>query len=67
MPILRALPSTILIAASSVFAFKSSILVLTISKTCAFVSFPTLFFRGLSEPFWIPAAFLIKSVTGGFL
>ena len=49
------------------FVFKSEIFWSTISINCAFVKLPTLFLRGLSEPFLRPAAFLIKADAGGSL
>ena len=58
-------PSTILQAASTSLALRSGSFIVAISRTWSLVSLPTLFFSGLSEPDWIPAAFLISLVAGG--
>src|SRR5205807_982309 len=47
MPIERAVPSTVLIAASRSLAVKSLSLVFAISSTCALVTLPTLFLFGI--------------------
>ena len=59
-PILRAVPSTIFLAASISFAFISSILVLAISSNCDSEIFPTLTRGTVLDPFSIFAAFFIK-------
>src|SRR5712692_2715088 len=65
IPIERAVPSTVLIAASSDAAFRSGILVLAISSTCFLVTLPTLFLFGTPEPFCKPAAFRRRIAAGG--
>ena len=66
-PIDRAVPSTVLTAASSDAAFRSGILVLAISSTCFFVTLPTLVLFGTPEPFGIPAALSSRMAAGGVL
>ena len=65
MPIDRAVPSTIFIAASMSLAFRSGSLVVAISRTWSLVSLPTFSLCGTPEPFWRPAAFLMSSAAGG--
>lgn len=65
IPMLLAVPATIRIAASIVFAFKSGIFNCAISLTCTLVTFPILFFNGLPEAFAIPTARLSRTATGG--
>src|SRR5438105_9362256 len=65
IPMDRAVPSTVLIAASSDAAFRSGIFVLAISSTCLRVTFPTLFLLGTPEPFWMPAALNRSTAAGG--
>src|SRR5579872_1414614 len=67
MPIDRAVPATVFIAASILAAVRSLTLVLAISSTCALVTLPTLFLFGVGEPFSIPAAFSNKFDAGGLL
>ncbi len=66
-PMLRAVPATIAIAASTVAAFKSGIFVSAISRTCFVVIFATFSVLGLPDALSIPAAFLIRSEAGGVL
>ena len=56
MPIERAVPATIFIAASMSFALRSSSLVCAISRTWSRVSDATLVVCGVGEPFATPAA-----------
>src|SRR6185369_4646473 len=65
MPIDRAVPSTVLMAASTEAALRSGIFFLAISSTCALVRLPTLVLLGTAEPLAIPTAFMIKMGTGG--
>ncbi len=65
MPIERAVPSTIFIAASMSFALRSGSFVWAISRTWSLVSLPTLSLWGTEEPFFRPAAFLMSSAAGG--
>src|SRR3989338_1333791 len=67
MPIERAVPSTIFIAASMSRADKSTILRSAISFTCALVTLPTLAVFGVAEPFSTLAAFFKSSAAGGVL
>ena len=48
-------------------AFKSFCLVLTMSRTCAFVTLPTLSRLGTPEPLANPAAFFSNTEAGGDL
>ena len=64
-PIERAVPATILIAASIDAAFKSSIFCSAIALTCSFVIVATLSLFGFPEPFSYLIAFLINTATGG--
>jgi hypothetical protein len=65
IPMLLAVPSTILTAAGRSDAFKSGIFVLAISSTCCFVTLPTLSLLGVPEPFGTPAAFKRRIDAGG--
>ena len=65
MPMLRAVPSIMRAACSSLIAFKSAALTLTISMICDFVTLPPFALFGLPEPFWIPAAFFRRTAAGG--
>jgi len=65
IPILRAVPSTILIALSSLVVFKSGSFILAISSNCNFVIDPTFIKFGLAEPFLIFAALTNKTDAGG--
>src|SRR5881275_367317 len=67
MPIERALPATMRIAASISVAFRSGSFCLAISSTCFLVILPTLSVCGLALPDSMPAAFLISTVVGGVL
>ena len=60
-----AVPSIWRIAASIVVQFKSGIFFSAISRTCAFVIFPTFSVSGLADPLAILAAFLTSSEAGG--
>src|ERR1700690_135048 len=62
---LRAVPSTQWIAASSVKQFRSGILILAISSTCLAVIVPTLVLFGSAEPLARLTARLISTGTGG--
>src|SRR5277367_6499526 len=64
---LRAVPFTLRTAAATSKQFRSGILILAISSTCASVILPTLFLLGSAEPFAIPTARLISTGTGGVL
>src|SRR3989442_15609916 len=64
---LRAVPSTHLMAAASVKQFRSGILILAISSTCLCVILPTLFLCGSAEPFARLTARLISVGAGGVL
>ena len=54
-------------APSRLVALRSSILVVAISLTWAWVSFATLTVCGVGEPLATPAAFLMSSAAGGVL
>ena len=58
IPMLRAVPSTIRIAASTFAAFKSGIFDSAISRTLSRLTVATLLRLGSPEPDSIPAAFL---------
>src|SRR3989304_5101097 len=64
---LRAVPSTIRIAASISFALRSFIFVSAIWRTWSRVSVPTFWRLWAGLPFSSPAAFLIRSDAGGVL
>src|SRR6185295_18540253 len=64
---LRAVPRTERMAASIVKQFRSGILILAISSTCASVILPTLVLCGSAEPFAMLTARLINTGTGGVL
>src|SRR5215475_15432770 len=64
---LRAVPSTDFIAASSVKQLRSGILILAISSICLRVILPTLFLCGSADPFARLHARLISTGTGGVL
>jgi hypothetical protein len=71
MPIERAVPITVCIADSMSVQFMSPIFVWASSRTCFFVTLPTLFLFGSFEPdagfFPVerPAAFLRRTLVGG--
>jgi len=62
---LRAVPSTDRIAASSSKQFRSGIFILAISSTCFLVILPTLVLCGSADPFARFTARLISTGTGG--
>ena len=62
---LRAVPSTVRIAASRLAAVRSGIFMRAISSTCFLVTWPTFFLFGSPDPFSIPAAFLSSTDAGG--
>ena len=64
-PIERAVPATVLIAASSDSAFRSGIFVLAISSTCFAVTVPTLFLFGSADPLAMFAARFSRIDAGG--
>src|ERR1051326_3652844 len=66
-PIERAVPRTVLIAASSDSAFKSGSFVFAISSTCFAVTVPTLFLFGSADPFAMLAARFNSTAAGGVL
>jgi hypothetical protein len=65
IPILRAVPSTIFIALTILFVFKSGNLIFAISSNCFFVIEPTFTLLGVDEPFLILAAFTNNTEAGG--
>ena len=67
IPIFRAVPSTIFIALSILFVFKSNNLVLAISFNWLRVIEPTLTRFGVDDPFLICAALISKTEAGGVL
>src|SRR6476646_10557368 len=64
---LRAVPATERIAASTSKQFRSGILILAISSICFVVILPTLVLCGSAEPFARLTARLISTGTGGVL
>ena len=64
---LRAVPSTILIAASTFAALRSCILLSAISRTLSRPSLATFFLLGSPEAFSRPAAFFSRTAAGGVL
>src|SRR4030065_334850 len=64
---LRAEPSMVRMAASTVAALRSGIFCWAISFTWARVTLPTLSLLGTPEPLIMPAAFLRSSAAGGVL
>src|SRR5262245_33615516 len=64
-PIDRAVPATVLTAASSDSAFRSGSLILAISSTCFAVTVPTLFLFGSADPFAMFAARFSSTAAGG--
>ena len=62
---LRAVPSTMLMAASIDAAFRSGILVSAISRIWSFVTLPTFSLFGVPEAFARPAAFFRRTAAGG--
>ena len=64
---LRAVPATMLIAASSEPALRSGIFCSAICFTCSRVSFATLVLLGVGDAVSIPHAFLMSTGAGGVL
>src|SRR6266403_808341 len=64
---LRAVPLTEFMAASTVKQLRSGILILAISSTCLSVILPTRFLLGSAEPLAMPTARLMSTGTGGVL
>jgi len=67
IPILRAVPSIIRIAVSTLEALRSFIFASAISRTLSRDPFATFFLLGSPEPDSIPAAFLSRIGAGGVL
>ena len=67
MPMLRAVPAIMLMALSTLAAFRSGILVSAILRTCSLVILATLFLFGTPEALSRPQAFLIRTAAGGVL
>src|SRR5206468_12949271 len=67
MPMERAVPLMLLIAASTEAAFRSGIFCFAISFTCFSVTLPTLSLFGTPEPLATPAALRRRSEAGGVL
>jgi len=67
MPIDRAVPSIVRIAASRLAALRSGIFCRAISSTCFLVTLPTLSRLGTPEPFSSPAALISRIDAGGVL
>ena len=67
MPMERAVPRTLLIAESTLAAFKSGIFCFAISSTCFAVTLPTLSLFGVPDPLAIPAARFSNTEAGGVL
>src|SRR6266480_6165299 len=65
MPMLRAVPSTIRIAASIEVVLRSGSFVCAISRTCARVTLPILSLCGTAEALAIPAARFRSTAAGG--
>jgi hypothetical protein len=65
MPMLRAVPSMVFIAASTVLQLRSGSLMVAISRTWSFVTLPTFLRLGSPEPDATPAAFLRSTDAGG--
>src|ERR1017187_606662 len=66
-PILRAVPATLLMAASRSKQFRSGILILAISSICFLLILPTLVLCGSADPLARLTARLISTGTGGVL
>ena len=64
---LRAVPSTILIAASTLAALRSVILLSAISRTLSRPSLATFCLLGTPDAFSKPAAFFKRTAAGGVL
>src|SRR5579859_1811231 len=67
MPMLRAVPAMIRMACSTSFALRSAILTSAISRSCCWVTRPTLSRFGWAEPFSAPAARLSRAAASGAL
>ena len=67
MPMLRAVPSMILIAPSMSLALRSGILSSAISRTLSRDTLPTFVRFGSPEPFSTPAASRSSTAAGGVL
>src|SRR6267142_3909638 len=67
IPMLRAVPFTLLMAASMEAAFRSGIFCLAMSATCFSVTLPTLSLFGEPEPLATPAARFSRIDAGGVL
>lgn len=65
MPMLLAVPATVLMAASRVAAPMSYILMLAISASCSGVMLPTVLVLGSPEPLSTPAASFSRNAVGG--
>src|SRR5215471_2576520 len=65
MPMLRAVPAMIRIAASIVVALRSAIFVSAIWRICSVVTLPTLSRFGVPDPLTTPAACFNKAEAGG--
>jgi len=64
---LRAVPATMLIAASTLAAFRSGIFSSAISRTCALVIVATFVLFGVPDALSMPHAFLMRTAAGGVL
>src|SRR5437016_4399486 len=65
IPMERAVPRTLLIAASIEAAFRSGSFCLAMSSTCFAVTLPTLSLVGAPDPFAMPAARFSRIEAGG--
>src|SRR5205823_13632663 len=66
-PFGRAVPATILTAASRSFALRSGILISAIFLSCARVPCPTSCRLEVGDPFSMPASFFSSTAAGGVL
>src|ERR1035437_7121546 len=64
---LLAVPSIWAMAPSIELALRSDILIVAISRICAFVTLPTVSRPAVAVPFWTPAALRRRSGAGGVL
>ena len=62
---LRAVPAIMLMAASTLAAFRSGILSSAISRTCALVMVATFVLFGVPDAVSMLQAFLIRTAAGG--
>jgi predicted permease len=67
IPIDRAVPLMLLIAAPPRAAFRSGIFCVAISRTCFSVTLPIFSLFGVPEPLAMPAAFFSRTAAGGVL